>query len=188
METYYEQHREERLAYQKLYELRHPRDRKAYRQRNKNRIRKYYAQWYRENGRNRADNYMESTFEWQKAFPERVKIQRQLQRAVRSGKISRPEKCSKCRRRKKVQAHHVDYDHYLHFVWLCASCHKLEHPGNAIVDKAGGAWVATRAPGDLSKEKMDELRPRWPWPIGCGIRKYNEATSTCCAGHPGKTC
>ncbi len=75
---------------------------------------------------------VEQSKKWNQAFPERRNIHQQLYIAVKSGGIKRPETCSKCGREAKIQAHHTDYKHYTHFVWLCSSCHKIEHNNSNI--------------------------------------------------------
>ena len=47
--------------------------------------------------------------------------------AIRSGRIIRPENCTKCGKIAKIRAHHDDYNRPLDIVWLCESCHKLLH-------------------------------------------------------------
>ena len=44
--------------------------------------------------------------------------------ALRSGKIVKPEKCSKCEKvTSKLEAHHEDYDKPLDVMWMCRTCH-----------------------------------------------------------------
>lgn len=67
-----------------------------------------------------------------------------VQTAINSGKLTRPDSCSKCGKAPKrgkdgratVQAHHEDYDHPLDVTWVCASCHGKEHP-NRLGEKNG---------------------------------------------------
>jgi len=110
----------------------HPEKIKMYRENSKENQREYYRNWYKENGRSRADNYVECALEYKQKYPERTKIGRQLTAAVRAGKIKRPDVCPKCGRRTRVHAHHYNYDHFMNFVWLCASCHRLEHTKNTV--------------------------------------------------------
>jgi|JI7StandDraft_1071085.scaffolds.fasta_scaffold265956_2 hypothetical protein len=53
-------------------------------------------------------------------------------RAVKSGKLVRPETCSSCGKSCKPQAHHhkgYDKENRLDVVWLCSGCHSLvENP------------------------------------------------------------
>lgn len=51
------------------------------------------------------------------------------QRAVRAGKLTRPDVCSRCGNTDDIQAHHKDYDAPLDVVWLCGTCHRATHAG-----------------------------------------------------------
>jgi hypothetical protein len=48
-------------------------------------------------------------------------------RALKSGKIIRPEKCQVCGSKEKLNAHHHDYNKSLDVIWLCVPCHKKVH-------------------------------------------------------------
>lgn len=50
-----------------------------------------------------------------------------LQRAVASGKVTVPKKCSACSRVLSLQGHHENYTKPLSVVWLCEPCHKKIH-------------------------------------------------------------
>ena len=127
METYYQRNKEKCLVYAREYNIKNKEKRKAYRISKKDKIRQYYINWYAKNGRKRSDNIIEKALEWQQAFPERFKIHRKLQYAVLVGKVTRPPECSKCGREARIQSHHFNYDHFMNFIWLCSSCHKIEH-------------------------------------------------------------
>lgn len=148
METYYKKNRAKLLAYAKKYredhaeyfkdyrnkyKSEHPDKIKAYRQKRAGKQKEYYEKWYKENGRKRADNYQECIFEWGQKYPGRRKISRQLNSAITSGKIIRPSVCPKCGREARIQAHHYNYEHFMNFVFLCASCHKKEHCSTIIL-------------------------------------------------------
>ena len=47
--------------------------------------------------------------------------------AVKSGKILRPKRCSRCGARAKVHGHHEDYSKPLAVEWLCSPCHREHH-------------------------------------------------------------
>ena len=47
--------------------------------------------------------------------------------ALKSGKISKPDHCTKCFKKGIVEAHHTDYSKPLDVVWLCVCCHKRAH-------------------------------------------------------------
>lgn len=50
-----------------------------------------------------------------------------VQSAVNSGDLVRPETCERCGKEGPVVAHHSDYSKPLDVRWLCHKCHKLEH-------------------------------------------------------------
>jgi Bacillus phage endonuclease len=60
-------------------------------------------------------------------YLEKEKARQKLTRAIERGHLVRPEHCSKCRRKSRVQGHHTDYSKPLEIVWLCRSCHRAEH-------------------------------------------------------------
>src|SRR3954451_12533448 len=41
------------------------------------------------------------------------------------GLISRPKCCSWCRRRRRLERHHWDYDEPLNVTYLCVDCHAI---------------------------------------------------------------
>lgn len=43
--------------------------------------------------------------------------------SIRNNKIKRPNKCSKCGKKCKPDAHHPNYSYPLNVVWLCRKCH-----------------------------------------------------------------
>jgi len=50
-----------------------------------------------------------------------------LNRAVKSGKISKPNICEICLKNSKITAHHEDYRQPLKVKWLCYECHAILH-------------------------------------------------------------
>ena len=50
-----------------------------------------------------------------------------VSRAVKSGKLIRPDHCSKCLVQCFPQAHHDDYNKPLDVMWLCPICHAHRH-------------------------------------------------------------
>lgn len=59
--------------------------------------------------------------------PERHKAHQYVNWALRLEVLKKPENCSKCERRIKVEGHHTDYSKPLEVVWLCRTCHLKEH-------------------------------------------------------------
>ena len=50
-----------------------------------------------------------------------------LNTAVQRGDIARPDSCSECGDKRKVVAHHWNYDLPYDVTWLCHWCHKHLH-------------------------------------------------------------
>jgi len=101
---------------------------KRYKAKHKDRLKEYYEEWYSKNGRNRNAKQYEIVKKWRAENPEKVNAHYKVNKAIKSGKISVPNGCSKCSRENiRPHAHHPDYDKPLNIIWLCASCHKIEH-------------------------------------------------------------
>lgn len=64
---------------------------------------------------------------WYNNNTERVKAHSSVYRAVKAGRLTRPENCSRCGKSSAVHAHHTDYSKPLDVQWLCPSCHKGLH-------------------------------------------------------------
>ncbi len=47
--------------------------------------------------------------------------------ALKAGRIVRPECCEGCGAKRRIQAHHADYNKPLEVKWLCTICHGAEH-------------------------------------------------------------
>jgi hypothetical protein len=60
---------------------------------------------------------------WDKMNPVKVKAQRRVRRAIKAGKLVRPDHCEICNAKCKPVAHHADYTRPLDVVFLCPSCH-----------------------------------------------------------------
>lgn len=92
---------------------------------------RYSREWKKENrGRQLAAKYR-----YIKKFPEKRMAQDTVGRAVRQGKLARPDQCSLCGTSCKPEAHHHDYSKRLDVTWLCRPCHleveRLKKPGNS---------------------------------------------------------
>ena len=62
-----------------------------------------------------------------KKYPERYAAHVAVCNAVRDGRLTRPDTCTKCGSTTKIQGHHPDYSKPLDVVWLCYRCHMNEH-------------------------------------------------------------
>lgn len=58
---------------------------------------------------------------------EKTEARYQLNLAVRQGEIIRPERCTRCGEKRRVNAHHPDYSRPLFVEWLCSLCHGGKH-------------------------------------------------------------
>jgi hypothetical protein len=55
----------------------------------------------------------------------KIKAHQKIKYAVKIGKIQRPNECSCCHGKGKIEGHHyIGYDHPLDVIWLCSKCHK----------------------------------------------------------------
>ena len=59
--------------------------------------------------------------------PEKTKARKAFWYAVKSGRITRPESCSKCDTACKPEGHHDDYNKPFEVAWLCEDCHTAIH-------------------------------------------------------------
>lgn len=69
---------------------------------------------------------------WRENNPQKVKAHSIVNEAIKSGKLKKPLKCSKCNHKKDVQAHHEDYNKPLDIIWLCPTCHSALHKEKRI--------------------------------------------------------
>jgi len=94
-----------------------------------------------EHGKETRKNYQESEVGraalrksrkiYDNRYPERIKANRQVCAAVRSGEIIKSIICSKCKQSSdNIQGHHhkgYELEFYLAVIWLCPVCHHEEH-------------------------------------------------------------
>ncbi len=73
------------------------------------------------------DNYHYKKIQKER-YPEKIKAREIVQRAIKSGKLIQPHRCSNCKWRDLfLEAHHEDYNQPLKVVWLCKDCHRERH-------------------------------------------------------------
>ncbi len=105
------------------------RDMAKYRAKNPERIREYERKRGKLPRRLALETKRKQRF--RKEYPERCKtmwkVQQQVRRAVRSGRIEKPTTCSVCGGSRRIEGHHPDYSKPLEVEWLCSACHKQLH-------------------------------------------------------------
>jgi hypothetical protein len=67
--------------------------------------------------------------EYNKANKDKVSARSKIMGAVFTGKVIRPDSCSKCGIKCVPDAHHEDYKKPLDVIWLCRKCHQILHNG-----------------------------------------------------------
>ncbi len=58
---------------------------------------------------------------------DKTSARNKLNLAVLRGDVTKPSRCERCKRRRKVTGHHHDYERPLVVEWLCYECHGEEH-------------------------------------------------------------
>jgi len=73
--------------------------------------------------------YAEYSAHYRRECLEKSKASQAAHRAIKSGKIARPNNCEKCKKKCKPDAHHESYkkEDWLNVIFLCRSCHRLRH-------------------------------------------------------------
>lgn len=59
--------------------------------------------------------------------PHMMQAHNAVSRAVKSGKLIRPDHCERCKIDCSPQAHHDDHSKLLEVMWLCPVCHAVRH-------------------------------------------------------------
>ena len=97
----------------------------------------YQRAWYQENKRSviaHVRQYRKASAKKIQAYEVRRRKERpEIGRAhhfvsdgLAHGRIVKPNKCNKCGKFRKLEAHHPDYSQPEVFVWLCKPCHGVE--------------------------------------------------------------
>lgn len=60
-------------------------------------------------------------------YPEKLRAMRTISDALRRGKLTRPNQCSRCGKEGRIEGHHPDYSKPLEVIWLCTLCHNDVH-------------------------------------------------------------
>jgi hypothetical protein len=67
---------------------------------------------------------------WAKRNREKSAAHCKVYRAIRSGKLVRPDQCERCEKQCKPEASHDDYAKPLEVEWLCRPCHARKDYGH----------------------------------------------------------
>jgi hypothetical protein len=59
--------------------------------------------------------------------PHAISAHQAVCKALKSGKLVRPARCSRCPNTERLHAHHDDYTRKLDVTWLCTRCHHARH-------------------------------------------------------------
>jgi hypothetical protein len=78
-------------------------------------------------------------------YPEKDSARQKVSRAVRSGRLIRPDYCTSCGRQGDVQAHHRDYSRPLDVDWLCFACHREHGHGQVVIARDRGIDISGEA-------------------------------------------
>lgn len=60
-------------------------------------------------------------------FPKKHKAGDRLRHAVKTGKIVKPDACTRCGSTGMLEGHHEDYAKSFDVIWLCRTCHHRLH-------------------------------------------------------------
>lgn len=78
-----------------------------------------------------------------------------LNKAVKSGKVSKPDHCENCEETRSLHGHHADYSKPLEVDWLCHDCHVTIHK---IIDEN------SKRPLDPASSRLTNVKPPPPSP------------------------
>lgn len=69
---------------------------------------------------------------WDRNNRDKTRVHLRLHRLLKKGLIKKPNECSCCGEKARIEAHHNNYEITDDVVWLCSSCHRLTHTGGLI--------------------------------------------------------
>lgn len=69
----------------------------------------------------------ENRRDWKRKNRDQENAKSQIAKALRKGKMLRPDMCENCKIKCKPEGHHFDYSKPLEVQWLCFVCHKQIH-------------------------------------------------------------
>lgn len=113
----YEKHRESRIKRQMEYEKNLSFE-KDLERREKKRLAFKNSEVQKE----KKYHYLKNVYD-----PIKYKCKMQVYYAIKKGELIKPENCSICNEKSKLDGHHVDYSKPLNVLWVCRKCHKAIH-------------------------------------------------------------
>lgn len=87
----------------------------------------YNRIWFRNHPKKRTKNQLDMEKFSRKLNPEIKSASNFVYRNTKIGKINRPDACSVCKEKRRIVAHHENYDFPLEIDWACDPCHKRIH-------------------------------------------------------------
>ena len=84
----------------------------------------YYRAYDRERGNRQTSEYRRR---YNQDNPIKYGARTIVGNAVRDGRLTKPDQCSKCKDKTRLHGHHDDYAKPLEVRWLCAACHHQWH-------------------------------------------------------------
>lgn len=85
-----------------------------------------WAAWmkeYRKNNPQARATQRRAQAKYAKANGHKIRAHSKVGAAIRSGRLVRPDHCSKCGVKAFIEASHTDYARMLDVEWLCRLCH-----------------------------------------------------------------
>lgn len=80
-------------------------------------------EWYQKN----KEKCQAASKKYKEENREKVNAHARLEKAVKSGKVKKPEKCQFCRKILPLEGHHPDHEEWDEVIWLCKMCHAAVH-------------------------------------------------------------
>ena len=116
-------HREYQRQYKNRYPLRVKASAKRWRDQNPEKVKRGKYESRKAN----PETHRKYGVRWARSHPIHKTAWEAVYRAVKTGKLVKPESCESCAVRCDVEAHHPDYREKLKVIWLCEDCHRKRH-------------------------------------------------------------
>lgn len=87
----------------------------------------YSNAWKDKTGYRTSEKKKRMSKDWSDKNREKTFAHDKVAAAIKNKVLIRPETCQRCEEKLYTEAHHPDYSKPLCVMWLCKSCHQLEH-------------------------------------------------------------